>query len=323
MRLSVATSAEAVAIERDALAQVLLGMGQESTIQGLRSAGLANGAVGTDAGHDELAAWQDQGWGPAIEFYVAGRQIDFVDEGDPAARVRTIQQFQAAEPCPETPQACDGSSVRLVAGRPSMTLAEALDARRTRGSFSPGVLREAELANTLVVGMGRVAEQRPADRAASPQQLLRSFGSAFDVHVVIFDVAGLQPGHYFFEVERSLLELRGTGEMRDQVSRVLGGQPNLRHAKACVLLVADYGRARWRYRHERALRNLYVDAGRVMNRVILAATGSGLQTGITPLLRDSLGRELLNLGEDTSVLYTVALGGRPSSVTWDGAPQSP
>lgn len=312
LELSCPVAGERALVERDALAAMLLGTPHRAT-RTLKEIGfvVATGGVNCEF-DDRIQRWRDRGWGTALDWYLWSRSPNFRDDGPDAEvqRIAVLEEYLEAEPCPSPPTA-DDDAMHLTDTDTRGTLGEALLRRRSRGSFSGQPLRMDALAELLVVGMDRVRRQRPLasdhDDAAS---LLRSHGCAFDLHVMAYDVLGLAQGHYFYEPERQLLDLEAAGDFRDDVSQGFGAQPDQRGAAACLMLVADFDRYSWRYRHERALRNLYIDAGRVLGRLVLVAAALKLEIGVTPLLHDTEMRDLLALDDQRqAVLHTLTVAG--------------
>lgn len=142
--------------------------------------------------------------------------------------------------------------------------------------------------HVLHYGTSKIRECRRHSSNEDPHSLLISVGAAFDIYVLVYSVEGLTPGAYLYELEWDALSPKRSGDLRESARAALAGQPDPTNAAATVLLVADFDRYQWRYRHERALRNLYLECGRLMQPLILVATALGLQTGITPAIRDQL-----------------------------------
>lgn len=307
-------------VERDSIVEMLLGS-KSSSEADLIELGLLSDA--NDAGElsaalfDRIERWRDRGWSAALDWYLWSRSPNYVDDGPEAgaARLRAVGEYLANSPCPDSRRAGSESVALALEGRSAESLGWALQHRQSRGSFSGAQITKEALVETLVVGLERLRSQRSGpDEAIDPASLLRSHGCALDVYVVAYDVGGVDAGLYFFEPERQLLDPLSPGDLRPVVSAAFGGQPDQRSAAALIALVADFDSYGWRYRHERALRNLYIDAGRVMGRLVMAASSLRLQTGITPLLRDSEMRSLLGLSSDRfAVVHTLTLAGEVGS----------
>ena len=305
-----------VAVERDALASLIL---DAPGLEHVRDSLVRHGLLEDTHQEDSLARrdirmairhWQERGWSSGIDWYLWSRRHTFTDDGaNPnLARRSTMVEYLKVAPCPTPPQAQQRTR-SLTSLSSSSPLGATLMARRSQGEFVARSITLEQLSHVLTVGTSRMRAAR-SSISSDPLNLLSSHGCAFDVHVLVYDVTGLRAGRYFFEPERQLLETRRLGRFCERANDIFGGQPDQQFASALVLLAASFERYHWRYRHERALRNLYVDAGRVMNRLALSATSLGLQTGLTPLLRDSDARALLGLAdEDAAVVHSLTLGG--------------
>jgi len=58
------------------------------------------------------------------------------------------------------------------------------------------------------------------------------------------------------------------------------------NASFVVLLTFHAEMAQWRYKHERALLNIFVELGQISQRLVLAAAGLGVKAHITPAVDD-------------------------------------
>ncbi|GHE78089.1 hypothetical protein GCM10018785_52880 [Streptomyces longispororuber] len=97
--------------------------------------------------------------------------------------------------------------------------------------------------------------------------------------------------------------------LRRRMSAILVGQPAPLSAAATVLLVADFERYQWRYRHERALRHLWLDAAHAMGYLLLSATALEKSTHISPAARDSAANACLGLSDARhQVMYCLSAG---------------
>lgn len=99
------------------------------------------------------------------------------------------------------------------------------------------------------------------------------------------------------------MSLIKSGDFSHKLPEYLGEQNFSKSANFTLLLVANFGIYQWRYRHERALRNLYIEAGRVLEHFSIAGLKVGLQGVVTPELADrKLGEFLdLNLKEELPI----------------------
>ena len=78
-----------------------------------------------------------------------------------------------------------------------------------------------------------------------------------------------------------------------------------------VLFVSDVHRHQWRYRHNRALRGLWIDSAKVANELLWALSARRIVPHITPAINDAMAAEILDLPNDINfeVVYSVTFGG--------------
>jgi hypothetical protein len=65
----------------------------------------------------------------------------------------------------------------------------------------------------------------------------------------------------------------------------------------------------WQYRHNRTLRAFYVDAGKIVQHLILIATAHRLSTAMSAAINDSKICELLKMDpENEQAFFTLSVG---------------
>ncbi|HEY7115113.1 MAG TPA: SagB family peptide dehydrogenase [Tepidisphaeraceae bacterium] len=138
----------------------------------------------------------------------------------------------------------------------------------------------------------------------------------FEIYVAAFAVKGIEPGLYHFcPREFALRRLREGAAPLLQIKR---GRPDLEFLKtlpAAILVAANYWKAVYRYRR-RAYRAMLIHAGQMVQNVISAGAGLGIQTVTRLRMNDSNMRELIGcpldepLATAESVLAMVAWADR-------------
>lgn len=201
---------------------------------------------------------------------------------------------------------------QAVPGDVRRTLGEALVSRRSVRSYLPRSTPAGALGHLLRAGLATVAENQGRDGAEDPRELLRSFGTAFDFYVLAYDVDGLEPGAWLVDfTAEELIEVR-PGNHRQAMRDVFYGSPWTLTAGFTLVMVADFEQYQFRYRHERALRNLYIESGHLAQRLLLLGDTHGLGTLVTPAVRDGLIEELLGLdARRQATMYTLTMGPDP------------
>lgn len=260
-----------------------------------------------------MRQWWDYGWHPSLSYYLWSRRREYADTRDSEGHIRSdlIHRYLQSEGSP-SPRTTDIShSIRLPAdvNLPVVTVRDSLLKRRTARRFNQK--RPVTLDQLSAVMWHSLSDIRRVRLASidEPRHYLRSHGTAIDPYLAVMNVTGLDEGFYSYSVEHHALSLISTGNVRADLERILIGMAAPRTAAFSVILVADFPRYQWRYRHNRALRHLYMTSGRVGQRVILAAQAFGMGTLPTPAVRDGVADDALQLDPlRQAVLYTLTCG---------------
>jgi SagB-type dehydrogenase family enzyme len=188
--------------------------------------------------------------------------------------------------------------------RPACSLWSALDRRRSRRDFGGDALDAASLAALLDAGYG----SRDGNRRAVPS------GGAlypFELHVAARAVAGVPPGIYRYDQELHALEEHELGDPWPALEAACPLPGLLDGAAVVLLLLAVFGRTRFKY-GLRGYRFALLEAGHVVQNVALAA--AALDLAALPLggfydaqMDDLVGAD----GVEESVVYGVVVGEAP------------
>jgi SagB-type dehydrogenase family enzyme len=129
-----------------------------------------------------------------------------------------------------------------------------------------------------------------------------------ELYLVIFDVAGLEPGVYHYDVRQHRLELLRLGEFRREVFQAAVSQEMIWGASVMLVPTAVFARVQWKYL-DRSYRYALLEAGHLGQNVYLAATALGLgPCGIGAYFDDDFNRLLGVDGYDEAVVYLMAIG---------------
>ncbi|HJD61660.1 MAG TPA: hypothetical protein LFV90_05930 [Rickettsia endosymbiont of Columbicola hoogstraali] len=80
-------------------------------------------------------------------------------------------------------------------------------------------------------------------------------------------------------------------------------------ANLTILFIGDLIQYAWRYRHEKSLMTLYIQAGQICHDVIIAGLSLKLQSLCTPATKDTILNEYLKLNKYLfTPIYTLTLG---------------
>ncbi|HEY8471218.1 MAG TPA: SagB/ThcOx family dehydrogenase [Natronosporangium sp.] len=239
-------------------------------------------------------AWEAAGWGSALDLYQWARKAQFVDVAGKASPIRRelVSRWLREDP-PPPPFAPGRHDIRLTDEPPRglPDLRDAALARRTTRKFDPAGSSIGELSWTLRNGLAEVRRIRRIARAGweadNPLAALVSFGACIETYVITFRVAGLDSGVYHYDIDGHALARVAGGDLRKDLMSWLQGQVAPMTAAWTIVLVGDYGGYQWRYRHDRALLNLHIEAGRIGQWLTMAGCEQGLQALPTPAFIDS------------------------------------
>ncbi|SRR6266566_329167 len=266
--------------------------------------------------------WLERGWHGSLEYYLWSRRCKYFDEQDPDANLRreAVARFLREDGPPQR-RVPGGTTVGLSApGLPThdATLGSLLMSRRTIRGYSHRPIEEGLLSSVLwwtLTPVRRIRNMAYLD----PVDYLSSFGTAFDFYVAVYSVDGVATGiHYYDPRQHEMTQIR-SGPVRDTLSKAMFGIPAARTANFTVILCADFNQASWRYRHDRELRNLYIEAGYLGQRFILTGAAYGLATLVTPAIKDREVASLLSLDAVWQApMYTITMGMDPRRLALGG-----
>lgn len=250
--------------------------------------GLRTGTAPTSVRKD----WIAKGWRPSLEYFewsewtVDGYESSVVDDPVIApAETGTVWEWSGLD---------DGNPARQAVAE------EVLLGRRTRRVFDSVPLEREVLAGVL----------KDFSRFLSTEDASEGFLAAIETFAIFYAVEGLTPGVWSLTIGEELAALRSPGDFRTDMSDLMCGMQAAMTAPVTIVLVADFPRRQRRFPYERALRELYVEVGRIAQWFILACEMRGLGCLITPATNDQVLTELLLLTGDRAPIYTITFGRR-------------
>jgi SagB-type dehydrogenase family enzyme len=266
---------------------------------------------------NQIRHWRERGWQPSLDWYLASRNRHFADLEDDSGgvRQRVIKEYLEAGDAPE-PVVPPGEMKRLVPGRlpdTSVELGALLLARSSVRRYDRAPVPEDLLASSLYFGLAAMRRRSQATRSGHTAYL-GTYATLPDVYVVIYSVAGIDPGVYYYDLAEHALILVQRGSLRERMQAILQGQPWPLTAGWTVVLVADFAQHQWRYRHESMLRKIYTHYGHFMQNLIVACEAFGLGNVPTPAHKDSDLCALLRVDPTRHApLYTLTVGRKPGA----------
>ncbi|MBA2448336.1 MAG: SagB/ThcOx family dehydrogenase [Chloroflexi bacterium] len=178
--------------------------------------------------------------------------------------------------------------------------------RRSVREYADRPLRLDELSRLLYYSTG-ITDRRDPTLAF---RAVPSSGALFptEVYPVLFNVEGVAPGVYHYDVQRHRLELVRAGDFRQEVFQAALSQEMILRASLVLVLTGLFPRVHWKY-VDRSYRYLLLEAGHLGQNVYLAATALGLgPCGIGAFFDDQLNRLLSVDGRDEATVYLLAIG---------------
>jgi SagB-type dehydrogenase family enzyme len=262
---------------------------------------------------ERISHWWNRGWTSSLRYYLWSRGRPQVDAKDSTGEVRraVITGYLSEGEAP--PRASFDSLPVAQLPEPSplpadMTVGQVLMARRSVRAYARGQASAHILSSVLWNGLANV-RQRQQRVPKTPIDYLRSYGIAFDFHLAVFDVESIEPGIYRYDIVNHRLLQRRTGNFREEITSILVGMQSPMTASWTLIISADIPRYQWRYRHEHALRNLYIGSGRVAQLLILLAQAYGFGSVPTPAMLDSACGELFGMDPASEIpIYTITMG---------------
>ncbi|HSV89120.1 MAG TPA: SagB/ThcOx family dehydrogenase [Bacteroidales bacterium] len=214
-----------------------------------------------------------------------------------------VQGNSAQAFVPEMAQQNQGTMINLprpvTDGR--MSLERALTLRRSIRSYTDEPLTMADLSQILWSGQG-ITNQRGFRTAPSA-------GATFplELYVVVNNVEGLRKGIYHYQIREHSLRLVDTRQIERDLARAALGQTMVSEAGAVIVIAAIMERTTGRY-GERGIRYVYNEVGHVGQNIHLQAAALNLGTVVIGAFRDAEVDNLLNIGEQYTIVYLMPVG---------------
>ncbi|AIY19493.1 hypothetical protein GUY44_04295 [Pimelobacter simplex] len=264
------------------------------------------------------ASWIENGWEESLRYYAWSRCVTYADGADPTGekRRRTVAQYRETSEPPDVPALPSEHAYRLPSPiEPAAAeIVEGLLTRRSIRHFKGTI--STEHLSTILTGGWRSAGFAAGPEVASSLDYFRGAPGVYSVALWIWGIDDVEPGVYLWTRGSSggdhLTRIR-RGASGTEVSEILQGLQAPRSASATAFLLGDLERYSWIYRHEHALRSMYIASGRWAQGATMAAAALRLGSVVTPATTDSVVLDELHLGRQRfAPLHTITFG-RPSS----------
>src|SRR3989344_2225164 len=109
------------------------------------------------------------------------------------------------------------------------------------------------------------------NKRSNPSVLLVSRFSQFEIYVAVNEVSNIPRGLYSYSIENHSLRIIEEDDFGEFCNEVAIGQGCLHDCGFTIFIAADYQSYMWKYRLSRALRSLYIEAGMLAYRFLIAA----------------------------------------------------
>lgn len=262
-----------------------------------------------------IRRWWRHGWHPSDQFYLASRRDHLA--GGCGATEAAGRSPDAGLPARGSPPARNMPLGTLTAlGVPreptAVSVSQLLVTRRSGRTYDNVPVPTEDLSGLLWHGLAEVRQQRRASIGSAPHsQAGHTYGLAWDFYLCVYNVAGLEPGVYCYDVLEHEVILIRPGDYRVEMAGILQGMRSSRTAAWTLGLVADFPVYQWWCRHEHALSALYLESGVLAQGLTILAMAYGLTTLVTPAQQDSPYLALHGLSADRHApIYTLTMGRR-------------
>lgn len=260
----------------------------------------------TEAVRDEAYAssWE---WGPVAglhHFLSSDMEYLTIEEGYDWLKIRAREKIQ-----PVQFEINRGPVTDLPYPDMSGELFQTMLKRRSERKFVDRPMSQQALADVLYAGFGITAMVDDDELGWLPLTMSPSGGARnpFEGYVAIRDVEGMAKGVYHYDGAAKNLSIVSI----DLPSRaaMVGEQAWADDANAVVFLVAHFERTMWKYPNPAAYRVVLIEAGHIVQNMMLATVKHGMVSAPTSAVSDSSVGGLLSPQDVTrSALYTLSLG---------------
>lgn len=172
-----------------------------------------------------------------------------------------------------------------------------LAARRTVREFSRRPVPLEDLAAVVRGTWGRTGwiDGGPMGRLATKTSPSAGALHPIECYVIAWNVRGLAPGLYHYDVAGDGLARLRSGDLRAAAIQGASGQRWVGRAAFLCVMTAVFERTLWKYQFESAYRVLWLDAGHLAQTFCLLATSRGLGSFTTAAIQDTFLEKLVGL----------------------------
>ncbi len=144
------------------------------------------------------------------------------------------------------------------------------------------------------------------------------FPEVWRYYILIFNVKNIPPGIYQFYPQAHGLSLIREGSFRDEVVALLCGMSASQTASHLILMSIDVQKAMKCYPYNKALREMYIDSGRMIQKLLIRGVQYNVGGLPSPAMRDSPMCTFLNIDPCECIpIYSLTMGIIPKKECYD------
>lgn len=226
---------------------------------------------------------------------------------------RAMAERSAAGPGPQLYETHGRDDVVVPLPEPDMKSRplDVMRARRSERAFGSDPLRLTALSQALFSGFGILSIEDRGAFGMLPFTMTPSGGARnpYEAYVLARNVEGLATGvHHYSAGQHTLKDCQ---IQIPALGRIMADREWVDAAAAIVLLVANFQRTMWKYTHPTAYRVVVLEAGHIVQNMLLTATAEDVAAVPMAAVNDAVAEDLLGLDPITqAVIHAVVLGER-------------
>jgi SagB-type dehydrogenase family enzyme len=288
-------------------------------IRRLRSLGLLLPTAEAVRRTSHIDAWKQNL--ASIQYHVATRDIRYLR--GPAATDSFLKGRLSSERQPPRFKRYRRAVSRGLPKRPvssdAMALRRILEARRTVREFARSPALFETLAEIVRGTWGMTGHFEAGVLGRLPAKTSPSAGARHPIecYVIAWNVSGLRPGLYHYDVCEDELRLLRSGDFRKEAVLAASGQRYVARAAFLCIMTAVFERTLWKYPVESAYRVVWLDAGHLAQTFCLLATALGLGPFTTAAIQDSFIEKMIGLDGVKEFPVYLCGAGIPSTIIFE------
>ena len=261
--------------------------------------------------HTEESSWQKNNWSIPEQFFYATRNMDYADkEYRPEEKKKHLEKAWAQNrtQIQKTPR---GRTIELCTPKSiENDLVSVMKQRRTARRFGQEVKKEtfSSILYHSTTTMRNIRKRTEREIQKNVLALTESLYSAFEIYVVVQNVEDLPHGLYHYNSCEHKLTIVQEADLTPELIDLSQGQKFLDKAGFTVFITAVWKRFMLRYKHSRAYREILISCAALAHNFLLCATALKTKSFMTPALKDSVIRKLLNGTYEEEALYMLSFG---------------